>query len=190
MPQDARRLDVELLETRQLLSNFAVTSTADDGSTGTLRWAVEQANAATTPSTINFSLGSGAATITLTKGQLMLSNTADPTTIEGTGASLLSVSGNDASRVFQLDKGVTASITGLTITGGTTGKYSNSPGGGLYNDGGTLTVTGSTITGNSTYGGLGGGLAAYGGVTSLTDCAITGNSRDTAAAWGADATPP
>ena len=54
MPQDQRRLDVELLETRQLLSNFAVTSTADDGSTGTLRWAVEQANAATTPSTIDF----------------------------------------------------------------------------------------------------------------------------------------
>ncbi len=84
-PKRQRRLDVELLETRKLLSNFAVTSTADDGSTGTLRWAVKQANAATTPSTINFTLGSGAATITLTEGQLVLSNTADPTTIEGPG---------------------------------------------------------------------------------------------------------
>src|SRR5262249_14561244 len=37
---------------------FVVTSTADDGSAGTLRWAIAQANSATTPSTIDFVLGS------------------------------------------------------------------------------------------------------------------------------------
>jgi hypothetical protein len=181
--RNRRRLQPALLalEDRRLLSTFTVDSVADSApadspAQGTLRWAVEQANEATTPSTIDFNLGSSPATITLSQGQLVLSNAADSITIDGPGASSLSISGNDASRVFQVDNGVTASISGLTITGGSTGKYSFSPGGGLYNDGGTLTLTGSTITGNSTYGGLGGGLAAYGGVTNLTDCAITGNS--------------
>ena len=40
----ARRLapEVEWLEHRQLLSTFDVTKTTDDGSTGTLRWAIAQ----------------------------------------------------------------------------------------------------------------------------------------------------
>ncbi len=43
---------VEILEQRQLLSNvFAVTNTLDDGSTGSLRWAIGQVNADTTDST-------------------------------------------------------------------------------------------------------------------------------------------
>ena len=63
--------DLLVLEDRRLLATFPVTSTGDtldsnnDPTTGTLRWAVEQANLATTPSTIDFNLGSGAQTITL-----------------------------------------------------------------------------------------------------------------------------
>jgi hypothetical protein len=56
-----------LLEDRRLLSTFTVTKTADDGSSNTLRWAVAQANAATTASSIEIELGSSAATIALTK---------------------------------------------------------------------------------------------------------------------------
>ena len=48
------------------------------------------------------------------------------------------------SRVFQVDAGVTASISGLTISGGNAGK-----GGGLYNDGGNVTLTNCTVSGNS-----------------------------------------
>jgi hypothetical protein len=40
----------EALEARQLLSTFTVTSTLDDGSTGTLRWAIGQVNADTADS--------------------------------------------------------------------------------------------------------------------------------------------
>ena len=52
------------LEDRRLLATFTVTSTADTApasnpAAGTLRWAVEQANLATSPSTINFNLGAG-----------------------------------------------------------------------------------------------------------------------------------
>jgi parallel beta-helix repeat protein len=154
------------------ITTFTVTSTADDGSTGTLRWAVEQANAATSPTTIDFDLGSSPTTITLTQGQLELSNAADSITIDGPGASLLSISGNSASRVFQVDGGVTASVTGLTITAGSaTG--GNADGGGIYNQG-DLTLSDSTISGNSATG-HGGGLDSSGGVT-LAGCTISGNS--------------
>ena len=55
--------------------------------------------------------------------------------------------------MFQVDGGVTASISGLTITGGN----ATGNGGGLYNHGGTLTLTDCTVSGNSANDG-GGGL--------------------------------
>ena len=54
------------LEERQLLSSFTVISTADDGSTGTLRWAIDQVNSDTGPfpDTIEFNIpGTGPFTI-------------------------------------------------------------------------------------------------------------------------------
>ena len=56
-------------------------------------------------------------TITLSGTQLELSDTTGTETITGPAAGV-TVNGNDASRVFQVDAGVTASISGLTITGG------------------------------------------------------------------------
>ena len=78
------------LERRMMPSTFTVTSTTDPASvtSGTLRWAIEQANAATTPSTIGFSLGSSPQTITLAQGQSSRSNTADSVVIDGPGAKL------------------------------------------------------------------------------------------------------
>ena len=58
-----------------------------------------------------------AQTITLTAGQLELSNTSGTETITGPAAGV-TVSGGGLSRVFQVDASVTASISGLTITGG------------------------------------------------------------------------
>ena len=111
------------LEERRLLSTLTVNSTADSApagnpAPGTLRWAVEKADEATSPTTINFNLGSAPTTITLEQGELELYNTADAITITGPGASLLTISGNDLNRVFQIDPEVTASLSGLTITGG------------------------------------------------------------------------
>ena len=71
------------LENRRLLTTFDVTNTADDESAGSLRAAIEQANAATSASTIDFQLGATPATITLTQGQLELTNTTAAITIEG-----------------------------------------------------------------------------------------------------------
>ena len=88
-------------------------------------------------------------------------------TIAGAGAAVTIDAGGN-SRVFQVDDGVTASLSGLTITGGLT----SGNGGGLENFG-TLTLTGCTVTANS--GRLGGGMYNDGTAT-LIDCTISGNS--------------
>ena len=107
-------------------------------------------------------------TITLTGTQLELSNTSETETITGPAAGV-TVSGGGMSRVFQVDAAVTASISGLTITGGTT----TGNGGGLANFG-TTTLTNCTVSGNSaSY--HGGGLSSY-GTTTLTNCTVSGNS--------------
>ena len=64
--------DFHDLERRMMPATFLVTNPADTGASGTLRWAVEQADSAASASTIDFSLGSGPQTITLTGGQLAL----------------------------------------------------------------------------------------------------------------------
>ncbi len=113
-------------------------------------------------------------TITLTSGQLVLSNKTGTETIDGPAAGV-TVSGGGLSQVFQVDAGVTASISGLTITGGKA-----TSGGGLANSG-TLTLTNCTISGNTA--GAGGGLWNDGTAT-LINCTI---SSDTASNHGGDA---
>ena len=138
------RPTVLALEDRRLLSTFTVTSTLDNGSAGTLRWAVGQANSAGGAETIAFdkTVFKTPQTITLTGTQLELTDTTGTETITGPKAGV-TVSGGGHSRVFQVDGGVTASISGLTITGGNTADN----GGGLYNDGGTATLTNCTVSG-------------------------------------------
>ena len=113
------RPTVLALEDRRLLSTFTVTSTLDNGSAGTLRWAVGQANSAGGAETITFdkTVFKTPQTITLTGTQLELTDTTGTETITGPKVGV-TVSGGEHSRVFQVDGGVTASISGLTITGG------------------------------------------------------------------------
>jgi len=171
--------NLEVLEHRQLLSTFPVTSTADDGSSGTLRWAIAQDNSASSPSAIEFELGTTAATITLSQGVLDLTNTRYSVTIyDGPGQGPVTISGNGASQVFQVSQNVTASISGVTITGGSaSGSGSGGPsqgnGGAIYNQG-NLTLTDCTISGSSAQDD-GGGLANNGTAT-LNGCTISGNS--------------
>src|SRR5216683_7870947 len=89
------RLDV--LEDRTLPSTFTVLNLADSGP-GSLRQAIVDANANPGANTIRFAPRLHGA-ITLTSGQLSITN---DLTIDGPGASALTVSGNDASRVFDI----------------------------------------------------------------------------------------
>ena len=139
--------------------------------------------------------------ISLGGSQLALSNTALTTSITGPAAGV-TISGGGTSRVFQLDPGVTATLSGLTITGGSMSGF----GGGVYADHATLTLRACTISGNlATFGGGllinegsatleyciidgnrasadGGGLDNYGGTATLDGCTISSNSADNSGA--------
>ncbi len=95
------------------MSILTVTTTADSGD-GSLRSAIAQA---TSGDTIQFSSNLSGKTITLKTGQLVLNKNL---TIDGGAAPGLTVSGNQASRVFYLDKKRTATIRNLTIADGKT----------------------------------------------------------------------
>ena len=162
----------EALEVRRLLSVIAVTNTLDDFSTGSLRWAVGQANTNSTGrSVITFDpkVFSTPQTLTLTGGQLDLTHGND--TITGPKAGV-TISGGGVSRVFQVDAGVTAKLSLLTITHG----YSAGYGGGIENFG-HLTLNHIAINESSAFFG-GGGLESYGPSATLKveDSTFSGNS--------------
>src|SRR5262249_57945061 len=87
------RLALEPLEDRLVLSTLTVRNNADSGP-GSLRATIAAAAAG---DTIVFSNALNGQTIRLTSGQLTLTRDLD---IEGPGAPRLTISGNDASRVF------------------------------------------------------------------------------------------
>ncbi|WP_143206552.1 right-handed parallel beta-helix repeat-containing protein [Singulisphaera sp. GP187] len=193
------------LEERQLLSLFTVTKTTDDGSDGTLRWAVGQANAASESSTIEFSpLFNTPQTITLTQGRtsgLELTNQSWSETIQGPMVKVR-VSGNDGNvnNVLSVLTGVTASISNLEITDGYDPDFVAYGGAGLFigfsatatvtncdfsnnvaqNAGGSILNLGTAaLTGctiSNSQSPHGGGIAnGSGGKLTMTNCTISGN---------------
>lgn len=161
-----------------------VTSRADDGSAGTLRYAIANANSG---GTIRFDV---TGTITLTQGTLEISK---DLTISGPGADSVTISGNHTYTVFQIDSGTTVTISGLTMqdglggaNGGDISNYgtltitdstllmstpSNGAGGGIFNNG-TLTVANSSFFGNPDFGVAGGG----GGIFNQGTATITNST--------------
>ena len=183
--QDRHRLrpDMLILEDRRLLAAFTVTDNGNsvgdgDGLEGSLPYCIQQADTNNQANTIIFSPTEfpTRASITLGGSELTLSDTGGLQTIVGPAAGF-TISGGGLSRVFMVNPGVTASISGLAITGGEPSATSGpaSSGGGVYNNG-TLALANCTIIGNSAGGnGNGGGLYDKGTAT-LTDCSISSNS--------------
>ena len=174
------RPTVMALEGRELLSatTWTVNSLGDtgtgSGNSGDLRFCINGADSTTGDNIINFSV---TGPITLSGTQLELSNTSGTETIQGPAAGV-TVSGGKTTRVFQIDSGVTASISGLTITGGNAASGYPHMGGGLLISG-TATLTNCTISGNSATDG--GGLEILYGTATLTNCTVSGNSASFAA---------
>jgi hypothetical protein len=86
-------------------------NTLDKGA-GSLRDTITSAKSG---DTIVFAPSLDGQTITLTSDQLTINKSLD---IEGPGASLLAIGGNDTFRVFDVSQGLTATIAGLTLTHG------------------------------------------------------------------------
>src|SRR5262249_43403506 len=133
------RVQLTRLEDRTLPSTFTVLDLSDSDP-GSLRAAVAAADANPGPDSIAFARGLHG-TIKLTSGDLSIT---DSVTVAGPGADRLAVSGNDASRVFEIAAGQTVAISGLTITHG----FALDQGGGILNEGSDLTLTGDTLAQN------------------------------------------
>jgi len=171
---------LEGLEDRVLLSPtlYTVNAITDTGAgsdtAGDLRYVINQANANpnTDGSLIQFdqTVFNTPQKVTLSS-PLILSETNGPEAIDGPGANLVTISGNNAVEVFYVNSGVTANLSGLTISNGLA-----TYGGGIENYG-TLTVTNSTFDYDSAGDGGGGGIFNLGTLT-VTNSTIANNSAD------------
>ena len=182
-----------------------VVTNINDSGTGSLRAAVDCANAKPDASTITFA-ASVRGIIKLTTigdadatngnlGDSALVLTA-PVTITGPGANLLTAqrsaaTGTASFRIFRVAKGVTATISGLAMSNGnaTAPKTFNRLGGGIYSDG-KLTLASCTISGNvagfetplpsghSVEPGSGGGIYNTATATlTMSDCTVSNNTN-------------
>ena len=171
------------------MATLTVTNTNDSGA-GSLRRAIADASSG---ATINFMIPGSFNTITLSSGEILIDKNL---TIDGPGAEKLSISGNSASRVFEISSGVEVTIQGISITNG-----SSNLGGAIYNLG-LLTISDCTLSNNdsSIYGGavynkgpviiknstfsnnqsvsLGGAMYNDEGTAVVTNCIFSGNNSD------------
>jgi hypothetical protein len=179
-----RHCVLEGLEGRTLLSGsptvFTVDLTSDNGTgsgtTGDPLYCITHANANTNTlgSEIQFdpTVFNSAAPKTITLANaLVLDETAGREVIDGPGASVVTISGNNAVQVFSVSSDTQAALTGLTVSQGNT----NQGGGGINNQG-TLTVTSCTFSNNSTTA-TGGGIENDGTLT-ITNSTFETNSAE------------
>jgi hypothetical protein len=162
------------MDDRIVPATFTVTNLSDSGA-GSLRQAITDANALAGADAIVFDPSLVGQTIALVDA---LPAIADPLTVTGLGQSALMVKGTTGIRVFQINAGVAATITDLTVTGG---NVAAGNGGGILNNG-TLTLQRVTVSGNALTGSYhhGSGLANIGVGASVTiqDCTVSGNTAN------------
>jgi hypothetical protein len=151
-------------------STFTVNTAGDPGPGGTvsLRQAIASANASS-GNTVLFDANLVGSTITLAS-QIFINQ---PMDIFGPGAGLLTISGNDASRIFTLKNCpgiVPVTINSLTLTHG----HTSGAGGAIYADHCGFSLNNSIVS--DSYAGDGGGIDAYFAKVTTQLSLITGNS--------------
>ncbi len=183
----SRRLAMETLEARRLLTTFAV-STAIDESDGdysagdfSLREALEQAAVSTGHDEIEFDTGLSGQTIFLTVEDFdfdgptgLLPLEASDVTIRGLGAIDTIIDAQGLGRAFVIG-GSQVQLEGLTIRGGFT-EYGES-GGAIYTAASQLSIVDSVIE-DSVSGWRGGGIYAADGVLSISGSTVRNNDAD------------
>ncbi|HMF20135.1 MAG TPA: hypothetical protein VKE98_23205 [Gemmataceae bacterium] len=158
------RPTLEALEDRCVPSTLTVTNNLDSGK-GSLRYEIARAEkSAAGKDTIVFAPSLDGQTITLTSGELYITTAL---TIQGPGASKLTISGDNSSRVFDVALNVNVALSGLTISNG----FAVHDGGGIYNLG-YLSVSRCVISANQAD--YGGGI--YNNNTlSVSGCVVSNN---------------
>jgi hypothetical protein len=116
--------------------------------------------AASNGDTIQVAAGTYNGGFTVTKSINLLGAGADSTTISGGGP------------VIFIVPGVSVTIAGVTVTGGHTSDWG---GGGIHNDGGSVTLR-TSIVSDKTAAVDGGGVYNFGGTLSVTASTVSGNS--------------
>jgi uncharacterized repeat protein (TIGR01451 family) len=147
-----------------LADTLIVTTTGDSGA-GSLRQAIADAAPG---DTIVFDAGLAGQTIVLSSSLSI----AKALTIDGSSLiTPVAISGNHATRVFDISSGGVVTLSHLSIISGTT----TSTGGGIRNDHGTLVVRTSTLAGN-TASNRGGAIYNLLGKVTLQNCVLADNS--------------
>src|SRR5262245_10039715 len=164
------RLSLMHLENRVVPATYTVTNNSNSGA-GSLRQAIINANGSGGPDTINFLVIPSP--ITLTTGEIAIN---DALTIDGPGANLLTVSGNNNSRIFNTSgaaAGANINIFGLTLTGGNE-PAAGANGGAILAGNEDVNLADCVITKNLARN-HGGAISSDGNLT-LTDCIISDNT--------------
>ncbi len=185
------------LEDRWAPATLQVTSPLDDGSAGTLRYAVVHAHNGDTIALKGDVLNSG---ITLTQGELVL--TQQSLTIETKPATrTATINAGGLSRIFELESGADVTLRDLIMTEGAVvdsdGTHDDRGGAVLVQAGATLTINACTLSNNFTaYYGYGfapitpaGGAIYNDGVLAVKDSTLSGNGSDPTGNWTGKAAP-
>ena len=150
-----------------------VTTTANTGP-GSLRQAI---SSVLPGGYVVFTNSLSGGTITLSSEIAINTNlTIDATGLQGG----ITLSGNNATRIFNINSGSTVSMHGLTFTGGNGSGSADTGSGGAIRIVGKLALTGCTFTGNNAA--FGGALFNNHGTATLVQCTLTGNSAEDAGA--------
>jgi Chlamydia polymorphic membrane protein (Chlamydia_PMP) repeat len=142
---------------------FSVTNTNDAG-VGSLRQAILDANSDVGADTITFAV-TGTILLSSTLPSIANASSGGPLTVQGPGASRLTISGNGSVGILSVDPEAWLALRGVTLTGGF-----GCIGAAIYNFGGEVTVADSTLSGNSVVRCLGSawGGAIYNGAGTVT----------------------
>jgi len=124
-------------------------------------------------------------TITLLQGQILI---AKSLTIAGPGSNTLTISGNNAGRIFRISDGAVVSLSGMTLRDGRIGANANDVfGGGIWVTDSTLTATNMVLRNNTARFsstnptitlGFGGAIAMSNSVLTVNASTIIANSGE------------
>ncbi|QDV83430.1 Calx-beta domain-containing protein [Planctomycetes bacterium TBK1r] len=163
---------IEIINVAPIIVDTLVDESDGDFSTGdlSLREAVEISELNPAPDEIVFAPGLSGGTITLTGGELSASGAL---TVTGPGASLLTVSGGNQSRIFNFTSSADVLLDGLTLVDG----HTNGSGGAIFSQG-DLEIRSSVISNNTS--GAGGGInhSASSKRLVIADTIIEGNTSN------------